>query len=154
MKTTRISTLALSAALMSVFGWLLANQWMLSRGQGLPVPVMSAMTLWVFGVCLFGWAVISRKTIKGGIGVAPMNPLVAARTAALAMASSRMAAWVAGFYFGLLVWNAPRLETTSGEQRLIVSALNVAASALIAIVALWLESNCRLPEEKDEERQP
>ena len=151
MKPTRKSTLVISALLMAAFSWVLANQWMLTNDQGFPVPLMTTLTLWVFGVCLLGWTLMSRKTIKGGPGNTQMSPIVAARTAALAMASSRMAAWVTGFYLGLIVWNAPRLETASGEQRLITSSLTVLASVLIAVVALWLENNCRLPEQTDEE---
>ena len=149
-KPTLIRQLIVSAVLLAVVGWVVAQQWMTVAGLGMPVPYMSALTLWVFGVCLLGWTLMSRNSIQPKSGRPTIDPTVAARTAALAMAASRMASWVGGFYIGVLVWNLSRLDTPSGTQRAWASGLNVAASLVIIVVALWLESNCRLPEKIDD----
>jgi hypothetical protein len=71
--------------------------------------------------------------------------LVAARTAALALAASRIGALVAGFYAGIAAGMATKLATTSGLQ--IFWAATAAALGGLALVAaaLWLEHICRLP---------
>ena len=149
-KPTLLRHLAISAVVLAVTGWIVASEWMNVVGQGLPVPAMTSLTLWVFGICLLGWTLMSRNSIQPKPGTRPMEPIIAARTAALAMAASRMASWVGGFYVGVLIWNVTRLDTPSGAQRVVTSGLNIAATVVIIVVALWLESNCRLPEKQDD----
>ena len=75
----------------------------------------------------------------------PMDPLVAARSAAMAMAASRIGALVAGFYAGIAVGMAPHADTVSGAQIIWAAvAASVGAVGLVA-AALWLEHLCRLP---------
>lgn len=74
-----------------------------------------------------------------------MPPLVAARTAALAMAASRIGSLVAGFYAGVAVGIVPSLGTPTGSQTFWSAGLaSLGALALVA-AALWLEHVCRLP---------
>lgn len=150
-KPTMLRRLVIGAGVFAVIGWIVAHEWIAVVGQGLPVPLMTSLTLWVFGICLLGWTWMSRNSIHPKTGTPPMEPIVATRTAALAMAASRMASWVGGFYLGVLTWNITRLDTPSGSTRALTSGLNVAASILIVVVALWLESNCRLPEQQNED---
>ena len=152
-KPTHIRSLLVSTTVFAIVGWISARMWMSVTGRGLSVPYMTALTLWVFAFCLLGWTLMSRDTLQPKTGRRPLEPIIAARTAALAMAASRMASWVGGFYIGVLVWNLMRLDTPTGSQRAIVSGLNVAAAVVIAIIALWLESKCRLPEKQDENYQ-
>ncbi len=150
LKPTNFRTLGFFALASIAVGWAVATVWFVVVGQGFPVPGMTALTLWVFAASLLGWTLMSRKTIKPVQGQRTLDPLVATRTAALAMAGSRMAAIVFGFYAGVLVWNFSRFDTPSGEERVFISVANIVAAVLITIISLWLENNCRLPEKDDE----
>lgn len=75
-----------------------------------------------------------------------INPLVAARTAALALSASRVGSLSAGFYCGVLLTNVLNLQLATAAQRAIFCAITVVVSIVTVIVALWLERMCRLPE--------
>ena len=75
-----------------------------------------------------------------------MHPLVAARTAALAMSASRVGAIAFGFYVGVFLSNALATDSTAGSDRIKLSAVTAIASLLTVIVALWLEKICRIKE--------
>lgn len=75
----------------------------------------------------------------------PLEPIVAARTVALAFAASRAGAYVCGFYAGVGLTFLARLEVADVRIRLLFAALaSLLALALVA-VALWLERSCQLP---------
>jgi hypothetical protein len=74
-----------------------------------------------------------------------MEPLVAARTAALAMAASRTGAIAGGVYLGIALSFATRWGQEAGRERVITAGLSVLASIAVVAVALWLERMCRLP---------
>jgi heme A synthase len=74
-----------------------------------------------------------------------MPPLVAARSAALAMAASRIGALVAGFYAGIAIGIIPSIGTPSGSSTFWAASLASLGAALLVAAALWLEHVCRLP---------
>ena len=76
-----------------------------------------------------------------------MPPLVAARTAALALAASRTGALIGGFYLGIALGLIGVLQTPSGSSSFGAAVASVVACALMVAVALWLEWMCRLPED-------
>jgi hypothetical protein len=79
-----------------------------------------------------------------------MAPLMAARTTALALAGSRVGAVVFGLYGGIALRLLQETAVAAGRERLLASALAALGGFVLAVLSLWLEHNCRLPEDNDE----
>ncbi len=73
-----------------------------------------------------------------------MPPLLAARTAALALAASRTGALVGGFYAGIAAALVNVVSTPSGQSSLTAAIIALGACVVLAGAAAWLESMCRL----------
>ena len=102
MKPTRWVPLVAIAAIAMAVGWVLVDLVERVAGRILGVPWLAAVALWVLALGVLGWTVLSRgrlsrKPVSGAatVGVQrpapPMPPLVAARTAALALAVDQRA---------------------------------------------------------------
>lgn len=139
-----IITLAVVAA---VLGWAVANLYELIAGRTLPVPVTAAVFLVALAVVLFIWTVLMRQRMQPRVGQEPVDPFMASRSAALAMASSRTGALVGGFYAGVALEMLSLTDTAYGLERLWVSITCVAACVALVFVALWLENICRIKED-------
>lgn len=154
MQPTRARLLVGIAVIAAAIGWgvvQVVDAWF---GRLVPVPWAAAGALWLLTGAVAYWALTSRPRLRRLPGAKPMPPLVAARTAALAMAASRIGALVLGFYAGIGVGMAPNLSTPSGMQ--IFWAASAAALGAFALVlaALWLEHLCRLPAGPDDGARP
>jgi hypothetical protein len=143
MTPTRPGTLALIALVLCVAGWAFAR-----RFYG-DIPRMSwfpAVTLFLLAMVE---AILARATaarIARKPGTAPIEPLLVARFAALAKASSLGGAAFAGLYSGLLVFLfSERDRLTAASDDLPETAAIVLAAALLLAAALWLERACRIP---------
>lgn len=75
----------------------------------------------------------------------PLEPVVAARTLALAFAASRAGAYVCGFYLGLTVIFIGHWDVTDARLRGFLSLATAVFAFLLVVVALWLERSCKLP---------
>ena len=84
--------------------------------------------------------------LKPGATINRLHPIVAARTAALAMSASRVGSLAFGFYVGVLLANIVADYSSAGTDRIRISAVTAVASLLTAIVAVWLERICLLKE--------
>jgi hypothetical protein len=145
MQPTRLRLLAGVGVISAAFGWgvvQIVDAWF---GRLVPVPWLAAGALWLVAGAVAYWAFTSRPRLQHRPGAKPLPPLVAARTAALALAASRIGALVAGFYAGIAAGMTTKLATASGLQ--IFWAATAAALGGLALVAaaLWLEHICRLP---------
>lgn len=149
MAPTRIRLLAALVALAGAVGWGASELAAGQSGRALPVPWLAAATTWLLAIGLGAWAVTSRPRLLRKPGSAPMPPLVAARTAALAMAASRTGALVAGLYAGIAIGTLPQRETEAGSAAIASAAAASAGALALAAVALWLERLCRLRADDD-----
>lgn len=75
----------------------------------------------------------------------PLHPIVAARTVALAFASSRAGSYVCGFYLGVAATYLGHFDVVDVRWYLVLDVLSVIMSAALVAVALWLERSCQLP---------
>jgi hypothetical protein len=133
------------AVVAAAVGWgatRLVDAW---ANRTLPVPWTAPTLMVVLAIALLLWARGTRARLLRKPGTTPVDPLVVARTAALAMAASRTGAVVAGFYVGVAValagsWSVPYVR----ERTLIALGTAVAGVAVIG-AALWLERVCRVP---------
>lgn len=147
MQPTRIRLLIAILAIAAAAGWGFAHLVESWAGRVLPVPWLAAAALWILAAAVAFWALSSRPRLERRPGYRPMPPIVAARTAAMAMAASRAGALFAGGYAGVAIAMLSLMGSASGATTFWVSvAASVGAFALIA-AALWLEHICRLPVE-------
>ena len=170
MKPTRIVPLVSLTAVGLAIGWVAVELVDRFAGRILSVPWLAAGTLWLLALAVLAWAVISRPTLVDAhdreesrmrpatVSVSPaqrpqrkrMPPLVAARTAALAMAASRTGAVIGGFYLGISLALIPVVGTVTGASSLGAAASCVVACILLVAAAVWLESMCRLRDRGDD----
>jgi hypothetical protein len=147
-KFTRPRDLVITGAVLAVIVNLLA---LLDYDALPPLPLAAGVTLLVLAVVELVFAQSLRARLAGKQGTKPVPALVAARAVALAKASSLLGAIMAGAWLGILVYVVPKratLITGPGDTNSAIVGL-VSAGALIA-AALWLEYNCRAPEDRDD----
>jgi len=137
------------AVLAGAAGWGLARVWEALTGRYLPVAWSVAGAMGLLAAALLIWALLARPRLRHDPGTRPLEPFVAARTAALAMASSRTGAVVGGVYAGIGLSFLGLWSQEAGRSRVLTSAATVVAALAVVVVALWLERMLRLPEEPD-----
>jgi hypothetical protein len=146
MQPTKISMLAVLAILAAAVGWSVAQLWPTFFGQGMPVSIGSAIAMILVFVTMLIWTLMTRARLKPGATVNRLHPIVAARTAALAMSASRVGSLAFGFYVGVLLANLAANYSSAGTDRIRISAVTAVASLLTAAVAIWLERICQIKE--------
>lgn len=146
MQQTKISMLVVLSILAAAVGWSFAQLWPTFFGQGMPVSAGSAIAMILVFVTLLTWTLMTRARLKPDAKVNRLHPIIAARTAALAMSASRVGSLACGFYIGVLLANLAADYSSAGSDRIQISAVTAIASFLTAIVAVWLERICRLKE--------
>lgn len=143
---TRIIYLVYLSLISAGVGWIVATMWPPIFSQAFATPWLTAITMWLIAAALFIWTFLARKKINPEKGKPRLDPLLAARSAALAMSASRVGALALGFYFGIFVDNMVFSDSPASKERALISALTAVASLVTAIIGLWLEHICRLPE--------
>lgn len=164
-KPTRWVPLLVCAAVGLAIGWLSVLLFDRASGRVLTVPWLAPGALWILALAVLIWAVVSRPSLvdpaAGQRGRVPapvpaarpsaavrnrkrMPPLVAARTAALALAASRTGAAIGGFYLGIALALIPRLSAPTASASFSAAIVSVVACLVLTAAAVWLESMCRL----------
>ena len=151
MKPTPLSLLVTLALLAGTTGWAVARLFDSVVGRTLEIPVSAPLTMIVLTLSLFVWTVLARPRLLRKKGAKPMPPLLAARTAALAMAASRTGSLVLGLYLGLAIGLWPSWSTQQGRDSVISGVVTAAAAKILVLVALWLERICRIKDGDDQQ---
>jgi hypothetical protein len=146
---TRISTLVLLVVLATSAGWSLATLWPTWTQTQLAVPVLTPIVMSALAVFLVAWTLMVRTNLKNTATRNRLDPIVAVRSAALALSASRVGSIAVGFYAGVLILNALTLDTEASRRCVTISGLTVFASLIVVICALLLERICRLPNDVD-----
>src|SRR5262245_36016396 len=100
-------------------------------------------------------ALVTRSRIQRRPNTKPIEPLVAARLAALGKASAHAAAVLAGVFAGMAVYLASALDKPTPRRDFYVSGGTALAAIVLIVGALVLEHACRVPkgpEDEDEHR--
>jgi len=145
MTPTRIRLLVALAVIAGAAGWGLVQVVDAWAGRLLPVPWLAAAAMWLIAGATLYWTISSRPRLQGRPGSKPLPPLVAARTAALALAASRGGSLVAGFYGGVAIAMVPSVGTPSGGSTFWSATFASVGAIALVVAAMWLESICRLP---------
>jgi hypothetical protein len=145
MRPTPIRLLVALAIVAGSLGWAIVVLVHALAGRVVVVPWLAAGAMWLVAGALLSWTLSVRPRLQRQPGARPIAPIVAARSAALAIAASRIGALVAGFYAGVVIGLIPLFGTVSGAQSLWAALATCVGSAALAAVALWLEHICRLP---------
>lgn len=143
MTPTRPGTLALAALVACVVGWTLGRRFYgdIPRMTWFPAITLVLLAVTEGLAARTTWARIARRP-----GTLPVEPLVVARFAALAKASSLGGALVGGAYAGLLLWEiGQRDRLAAAAADVAETAGAVVGSLLLVAAALWLERACRIP---------
>jgi hypothetical protein len=147
LRPTRPRLLAGLAVLAAAVGWGIAQLVDTFADRSISVPITMPVVMGLLALALVLWARGTRNRLSARPGTRPIDPIVAARSAALAMAASRTGALVAGFYVGVAFALAPGWEAGSVRGRVVTAVVTVAAAVLVVLAALMLERICRLPDD-------
>lgn len=147
MSRTRFRLLAGIALATGALSWSLLRVWTLRSGALPQVPWSAAVVLAVFGATVLVAAALLRPRLRHKPGTRPVPPLVAARFAVLALASSRAGAVLTGLYAGYLLVVVPDLETGYRRGLALAAGACVLGSLLLTVAGLVLERVCRIPPE-------
>ena len=154
MRPTRLRLLAAMLVISAAVGWGVATLVDAYADSPLPVPWTAALVMFLLALALALWARGTRARLAGAAGTKPMDPLVAARSAALAMAASRTGAIVAGFYSGAAIAFVPSWAAASARERILIALVTVLGAVLVVVAALWLERVCRVPPDSSDDDKP
>ncbi len=140
--------LLLVGGIFLVIGWQVGS-WIDGSGRLPVVPWLAVLIVWVMAAFVLVWALVARRRLRPDPGRPRMAPLVAARTAALALAGSRTGMVVLGLYGGLALRLTQETAAAAARERLLAAALAAVGGLVLAGASLWLERICRLPEDHD-----
>jgi hypothetical protein len=150
MQPTRRRDLAIAALLAAVISYLVTRH----SYSDLPSPgVYSLAWLVVLTIAEVYVALVTRSRLAGRHGTRPINPLVAARIAALAKATSLVGSLALGVYAGFFGW-VIQLESTAATRDARTTGIGVGLAMLLIAAAMFLEHVCRVPDNPDDDAPP
>lgn len=121
------------------------------------VPTLAPVSVFLIGLVELQASFAVRARLDGRPGTRPILPLVVARFAALAKASSLAGAVVGGAWAAVVVYTLPKIgELRVAGHDTLIAGLGVAAAAVLVTGALLLERACRVrrpPQPSREGRQ-
>ena len=147
MTPTRPWVLVALAVIAGVVGYLLTSNYYADVGSSPPHLAPALILLIAFAEAYT--ASMTRARLTGRTGTRPINPLVVARLAALAKASSPVGALGFGAYAGFLGYVA-RLSTPVANADTRTAAFGTACSLGLVAAGLLLERACRAPRPPDD----
>jgi hypothetical protein len=146
MRPTRSRDLVMTALFAVVIAYLVTRH----SYSDLPSPsVYSLAWVVVLTIAEVYVALVTRSRLAGRHGTRPINPLVAARIAALAKATSVVGALALGVYAGFFGW-VIQLESTAATRDARTSGIGVGLCMLLIATAMFLEHVCRVPDDPDD----
>ncbi|MDQ1646355.1 MAG: hypothetical protein QOJ50_2539 [Cryptosporangiaceae bacterium] len=149
---TKPSTLVLTALLAAVAGWWLVDHFYGAFGQ---LPWLALVTMVLLALVEGITARATKARIARKRGTEPMDPLLVARLAALAKASSLGGSLVGGLYAGVFTWVFMQRDLLAAAASDVpVAGGAVASAVLLVAAALWLEYSCRIPHDPNDDDLP
>jgi hypothetical protein len=147
-KPTRLTVIAATVIGAAAVTWVVVR-FLYTSLPLLPWTMVPSLLLLALGELYT--AFFTRARIQHKPDTKPIEPLVAARLAALAKASSHAAAVLAGAFGGILIYLTSSLDKPTPRRDFYVSGATVLASFALICAALFLEYSCRVPKDPEEE---
>ena len=147
MKPTRLSILVAVALVVGVVSYLVTARYYNDLQSP---PVYAPLWLLLLALAEGYTAGMTRARMSGRAGTRPIDPLVVARLAALAKASSPIGALAFGGYVGFLV-HVVRTTSQQAHADTRTAALGMGCSLALVIAALMLERVCRVKPPRDDD---
>jgi hypothetical protein len=146
MRPTRRRDIALAVVVAGLIGYIVTRL----AYVGLPSPTIYSL-LWIalLTIAEVYIALVTRSRLAGRHGTRPINPLIVARIAALAKATSLVGALALGGYAGFFAW-VLQVSSTTATRDSRTAAIGVGLSALLVAAAGFLEHVCRVPKDRDD----
>jgi hypothetical protein len=143
MRPTRPSTLVVAFLGAALVAWLLVTRFYGAIPQ---LPWLPLFTVALLAIAEGVTAQATHRRIARRPGTAPVDPLVVARLAALAKASSLTGALLGGVYGGVTLFLlSQRHQLAAAGHDLPVAIGGLVACAALVGTGLWLEWACRIP---------
>ncbi len=139
--------ISFSGMLLGFFGARIWDAW---TGAPPTVPWTAPLLLASVAAAFAVAAITLRPRIERRPGHRPLDPFTAARTAVLALASSRTGAGVAGVYLGYAGFLLVDLSNSYRRHLLFVILVAALMGLAMAAAALWLERICRIDASDDD----
>lgn len=142
MRPTAARTLIAAALVAAVLAYILIRAIYSSAPA---VPTFAPVSVFLIGLVELQASFAVRARLDGRPGTRPIMPLVVARFAALAKASSLAGAVIGGAWAAVVVYTLPKIGDlrVAGHDTLI-AGLGVASAAVLVTGALLLERACRV----------
>ncbi len=151
MKPTRIAALFAYCIVAGAITYLIVR----SVYTSLPrLPPLAPASLGLIAIAEGVLAVGTRNRLLGRPGTRPVEPMLVARYAALAKASSIVGALAVGAYAGLLGYVLPLRDAPQPHDDAVIAILGIAAGFAVVITAYALERVCRVKPPPDEPPEP
>lgn len=133
-----------------------AITWVVLRAAYLSLPVLPwtavpTLLLLALGEAFTGINLFRRIRRKPGSDLKPVEPMVAARMAALGKASAHAAAVLGGIFGGFTLSLGDNLDKATPRHDFFVSLGTFLAALVLVGAAYFLEYACRVPKDPDEE---
>ncbi|AWB87274.1 DUF3180 domain-containing protein [Mycetocola zhujimingii] len=149
MTRTRATPLIGLAALGLAIGFLLELGSESTGGSLLIPPISLPLTLVVVGAIIVGFSLPIRRAVTGR-SKRPVDPFQSLRVVALARASSRVGALLAGVALGALIYFTTR-PVMPGVGSLWLTIGSCIGAVLLAVAGLIAEHLCTLPKDDDDD---
>ena len=154
LKPTKWSLLIGLILLGASFGWSIALLWPTWFYMNFSVPWYTALAVWLIFISMLAWALMFRYRMKPENLEHRVHPNVAARTAAAALATSRMGSVIAGIYSGIMIYDFRNYSNAVSAEQAKICAMTALPGLLLVFLAMWLEGMCRLPEPPASDSSP
>jgi hypothetical protein len=146
MRPTRSSLLVALVIVAGIAGYVLTR---LFYTDVQSPPTFAPLWLLLLALAEGYTAQLTRGRLAGRPGTKPINPIVVARLAAMAKASSPVGALASGAYAGFLA----KVAATAGDaahRDTRTAVAGIVCGVALMVAALWLERVCRVKTPPDE----
>ena len=162
MNRTKLSTIFRFALVAGLLGWFLDSVMYKSAGAYISVGAGTGIGFALIDASMAFWAFMIRDRLPKLVrdkndkpqlirAARPLEPIMAARTAAIAMAASRTGAIGTGFYSGLIIYALPRINAQSALNHVVLCVPAIIGALAMVVISLWIERRCSPPTPPTEE---
>lgn len=144
---TQVSRLVVYFILATPIGWSVTKSWSIFFGQALQVTLANVGVLFFVAGILLAQALHIRQAVRSHEHRMRLDAAFIAKFVVLAMAISRVSAFIAGLYLGVFIYYLSHNVGVISRNALLPSALAVLGSVLLVVLALWIERFTKLPTE-------